>query len=81
MKLLNKTVWAITPEMLQTMMTIAKQTNKSPEAVASQIGKEMKNTNAVSIRDGVAVIVTVIFTITTGVISLSEVQTEQIGVS
>ncbi len=38
------------------MMTIATQTNKSPEAVASQIGKEMKNTNAVSIRDGVAVI-------------------------
>lgn len=56
MKLLNKTVWAITPEMLQTMMTIAKQNNKSPEAVASQLGKEMKNTNAVSIRDGVAVI-------------------------
>ena len=42
--------------MLQTMMTIAKQNNKSPEAVASQLGKEMKNTNAVSIRDGVAVI-------------------------
>ncbi len=56
MKLLNRTVWAITPEMLQTMMTIAKQNNKSPEAVASQIGKEMKNTNAISIRDGVAVI-------------------------
>ena len=56
MKLLNKTVWAITPEMLQTMMTIARQNNKSPEAVASQLGKEMKNTNAVSIRDGVAVI-------------------------
>ncbi|MBE6462537.1 MAG: S49 family peptidase [Alphaproteobacteria bacterium] len=56
MKLLNKTVWAITPEMLQTMMTIARQNNKSPEAVASQLGKEMKNTNAVSVRDGVAVI-------------------------
>lgn len=56
MKLVQKTVWAITPEMLQTMMTIARQNNKSPEAVASQLGKEMKNTNAVSVRDGVAVI-------------------------
>lgn len=55
MKLLNKTVWAITPEMLQ-MMTIARQNNKNPEAVAGQLGKEMKNTNAVSVRDGVAVI-------------------------
>ena len=38
------------------MMTIARQNNKSPKAVASQLGKEMKNTNAVSIRDGVAII-------------------------
>lgn len=56
MKLLNKTVWAITPEMLQTMMTIARETNKSPEAIAKEMGKEMRNTHAVSIRDGVAVI-------------------------
>lgn len=56
MKLMQKTVWAITPEMLSTMISIAHQTNKSPEAVASQLGKEMKNTNAVSVRDGVAVI-------------------------
>ena len=56
MKLLNKTVWAITPEMLQTMMAIAKETRKSPEAIASQMGKEMKNTNAASIRDGICII-------------------------
>lgn len=56
MRILNKTTWAITPEMLQTMITVARETNKSPEAVAGQLGKEMKNTNAVSFRDGVAVI-------------------------
>ena len=39
-----------------TMMEIANHTKKSPEAVAREIGKEMKNTNAVSIRDGIAVI-------------------------
>ena len=45
MKLLNKTVWAITPEMLQ-MMTIARQNNKKPEAVASQLGKECQIRNS-----------------------------------
>ena len=39
-----------------TMMEIANHTKKSPEAVAREIGKEMKNTNAVSVRDGIAVI-------------------------
>lgn len=38
------------------MTTIARETNRSPEAIAKEMGKEMKNTNAVSIRDGVAVI-------------------------
>ncbi len=38
------------------MTTIARETNKSPDAIAKEMGKEMKNTNAVSIRDGVAVI-------------------------
>ena len=38
------------------MMSIARETNKSPEAIAKEMGKEMKNTHAVSIRDGVAVI-------------------------
>lgn len=44
------------PEMLTTMMTIARETNKSPEAIAKEMGKEMKNTYTVSVRDGVAVI-------------------------
>ena len=56
MKLMQKTVWAITPEMLQTMMTIARQNNKSPEAIAKEMGRNMKNTYAVSTRGGVAVI-------------------------
>lgn len=56
MRFINKTVWAITPEMLQTMIAIAHQTNRTPEAIAKEMGRDMKNTNAVSIRDGVAVI-------------------------
>ena len=56
MKLLNKTVWAITPEMLSSMIAIAHQTNKSPEAIAKEMGRDMKNTYAVSTRGGVAVI-------------------------
>lgn len=38
------------------MAEIAKTNNRSPEAIAKEMGREMKNTNAVSIRDGVAVI-------------------------
>lgn len=56
MKLMQKTVWAITPEMLSTMISIAHQTNKSPEAIAKEMGRDMKNTYAVSTRGGVAVI-------------------------
>ena len=56
MKLMQKTVWAITPEMLSSMIEIAHQTNKSPEAIAKEMGRDMKNTYAVSIRGGVAVI-------------------------
>ena len=56
MKLMQKTVWAIMPEMLSTMVSIAHQTNKSPEAIAKEMGRDMKNTYAVSTRGGVAVI-------------------------
>lgn len=38
------------------MAEIAKKSNQTPEAIAREMGKEMKNTNAVSIRDGFAVI-------------------------
>lgn len=38
------------------MITIAHQTNRTPEAIAKEIGRDMKNTYAVSTRGGVAVI-------------------------
>lgn len=56
MKLMNKTVWAITPEMLKTMIMIAQETNKTPEAIAKEMGKQMVDSHKVTIRDGVAVI-------------------------
>ena len=56
MKILNKTIWAITPEMMGTMAEIARENRKTPEAIAREMGKDMKDTNAASIRDGVAVI-------------------------
>ncbi len=48
MKLFNQTIWAITPEMLQTMMSLAKENNKPPEAIAREMGKEMKDSNTSS---------------------------------
>lgn len=42
--------------MLQTMTEIASETRKTPEAIAKEMGREMRNANAVSIRDGIAVI-------------------------
>lgn len=56
MKILNKTIWAITPEMMGTMAEIARESRKTPETIAREMGREMKDTNAASIRDGVAVI-------------------------
>ena len=56
MKLFNQTIWAITPEMLQTMISLAKESNKPPEAIAREMGKEMKDSNAAAVRDGVCVI-------------------------
>lgn len=38
------------------MAEIARESRKTPEAIAREMGKDMKDTNAVSIRDGVAVI-------------------------
>lgn len=50
------TPWAMTPEMVQTMLAIADRENLSPEAVAAQLGRPLDNTRGVSVRDGVAVI-------------------------
>ncbi len=38
------------------MAEIARESRKTPEAIAREMGREMKDTNAASIRDGVAVI-------------------------
>lgn len=38
------------------MADIARENRKTPEAIAREMGKDMKDANAVSIRDGVAVI-------------------------
>ena len=56
MKILNKTIWAIMPEMMGTMAEIARENRKTPEAIAREMGRDMKDANAVPIRDGVAVI-------------------------
>ena len=56
MRLMNKTIWAITPEMLKTMIAVAQETNKTPEAIAKEMGKQMVDSHKVTIRDGVAVI-------------------------
>lgn len=50
------TPWAMTPEMVRTMLAIAERENLSPEAVAAQLGRPLDNTRAVTVRDGVAVI-------------------------
>lgn len=48
--------WAMTPEMVATMLAIAERENLTPEAVAAQLGRPLDNTRAVALRDGVAVI-------------------------
>ncbi len=42
--------------MMRTITEIARDNNRSYDAVAKELGKDMRDTNAVSIRDGVAVI-------------------------
>lgn len=56
MKLLNKTVWAITPEMMQTMTEIAKETRRTPEAVAKEFSKDNANNGTFYVKDNIAVI-------------------------
>jgi hypothetical protein len=37
MRFMQKTIWAITPEMMETMAEIAYETRKSPEAIAKVV--------------------------------------------
>jgi signal peptide peptidase SppA len=48
--------WAITPEALQGILTIAKRENESPEAVEARIGRPLENTHRAEMRGSVAVI-------------------------
>lgn len=48
--------WAITPDALRTIVSIAERSNLSIEALEAQRGEELKNTYAVTVRDGVATI-------------------------
>lgn len=48
--------WAILPEVLQTILSIAQGENQSPEAVAERLGRPLQNTRTVTNRDGVAVL-------------------------
>ncbi len=48
--------WAITEDVLHTILEIAARENETPEAVAAKLGRELKNTRTSIERDGVAII-------------------------
>lgn len=48
--------WAMLPEMVQTLISIADRTNLGPEAVASRLGRPLENTQKVTMHGSVAVI-------------------------
>lgn len=48
--------WAITREVMDTIMDIAQRENMSPEAVAQKLGRPLENTYDVEIRDGIAIL-------------------------
>jgi len=53
---LFSTVWAMTPGMFETLVSIVDRDNLSPEAVAAQLGRPLDNAHTVTLRDAVAVI-------------------------
>lgn len=48
--------WAMLPEMVDTLISIADRTNEGPEAVAARLGRPLDNTRTVNVRDNVAVV-------------------------
>jgi ClpP class serine protease len=54
--LVAATPWAITPGMLQTISSIARRDNESPDAVESRLGRPLQNTRTVSMRGNVAIV-------------------------
>lgn len=53
---MSREPWAILPETLETMVSIAERQNLSPEAVAEKLGRPLENTRSVRVRNGVAVV-------------------------
>lgn len=50
------TPWAITEDALRNIQQIAERQNRNPEAVATEMGRELENTHAVEFRDGIAIL-------------------------
>lgn len=48
--------WACTPEVMETIMDIANRQNLSPEAVAKELGRPLRNSYDVEMRDGVGIL-------------------------
>ena len=48
--------WACTPEVMETIMDIASRQNLSPEAVAKELGRPLRNSYDVEMRDTVAIL-------------------------
>lgn len=48
--------WAMLPDALETIASIARRENESPEAVAAKLGRPLQNTRSVTVRDGVAIV-------------------------
>ena len=77
---LAKQPWAIQPDMLETIISIANRDNESIEAVEAKLGRPLQNTRAVTMRGDVAIIPVVgpifryanLFTEISGATSLAE---------
>lgn len=48
--------WAMLPNMLDTMVAIARRENETVETLEARLGRRLQNTDSVTVRDGVAVI-------------------------
>lgn len=78
--LIARQPWAIQDGMLETIVSIARGENESPDAVAAKLGRPLQNTRTVSMRGSVAVIPVTgpifryanLFTEISGATSLSE---------
>jgi ClpP class serine protease len=48
--------WCITPDYMETIVSILERTNSDPDALAAERGQPLKNSYAIEVRDGVAII-------------------------